>query len=782
KDGKITIKGKEITSILVDGEKFFSDDPQVAAKNIPADYVQKVQAYERQSDQAQFTGIDDGNEETVINLSFKPGMKKGWFGRFTAGGGMDAVSNSPDFRYDNTFNVNYFKDKDQMTILGSFNNVNNMGFSDFGGGSPMMMGGGRGGFSFMGGGVTQSISPGINFVKKVNAKLSIGGSYSYARSDRDIEQTTYRENIMANGSSQYYSEEERARMISNQHRFNSEIRYEPNEDNELVVRPSFSFNSSDNSASSQFRTMDSTYQTVGDSAWINRGWIENTSETSSFSARLRADFRHRFNKPRRTFSVEVDGGLNANTGSEFNQSFNEYTIRSGDSVDQRISNNGNRYNYSTQLAYTEPLIRDFTMELRYTFSNSEDKTERLAFDNDGIGYTIMDSVYSNDYGNSFFNQRFEIRIQKNVEKYRYSFGLGVFPANSVSHLEGRSDVRQKVFNFAPQAQFRYRFSKQSSLNFRYNGQTSQPSMTQLQPVPDNSDPLNIRLGNPNLKPEFTHRFRAMYDNYFENLSSIFSAIMINMTQNKISNTTFNDASLIGEGLLLDSAAFRPGVRVMMSDNIGFVYTGNAMAAYSTPILSDKITLSSTSNVGLGKSKSVIDKMINELNSFSFYERLRVTYRIETFDVSLNGQIMLNDAKYTLQPERNNVYYTTSGGADFNWQIIPGKLTLSSDVSFSTTTGYSDGYNPKFTTWNAQLAWNIGKSNEGQLRLRINDILNDNNNTRRTTAESYIEDITYNTVPRYMILSFTYNLNSNKGADAPQQNGVGVRRWHGPHGH
>ncbi len=782
KDGKITIKGKEVTQILVDGEKFFSDDPKVASKNIPADYVQKVQTYEKKSDQAQFTGIDDGEEETVINLSFKPGMKKGWFGRLTAGGGYDVVSKNGDFRYDNSFNINYFRDKDQLTILGRMNNINSMGFSDFSGGNVMVVsmggrGGGRGSaFSFMpNGGITQSISPGINFVKKFSDKLSVGGSYSYSHSDRDFEQKTYRENMLSNGTSQFYNEDRIAQMKTNQHRFDSEIRYTPSEDDQLTIRPSISYSNSQNTALSTFKTMDDTL------AMINEGEIDNYSEGSSFSARLRTDYRHRFAKPRRTISFELDGSYSINNTTEYNYSLNDFAMQSNNEiVDQRVTNDGNRYSWSAQVAYTEPLIRDFTLELRYRISNSEDQTEKLAFDYDGQGYGLRDSTYSNIYSNLYYDQRFEIRIQKNKEKYRYSFGLGVFPANSLSHLEGRQDISQKVFNIAPQAQFRYNFSKQSNLNFRYSGRTNQPSVTQLQPVPDNSDPLNIRVGNPELKPSFNHRFFAMYNNFFENLSSIFTSVNVNMTQNQITNITIYDPSLFPH-IQMDSSVLNPGVRLIMADNVDFVYSANAMLAYSTPIFSQKITLSSTTNGGVNNSKSVIDKDENVLNNVSLGENLRITYRLERFDVSLNGRIRWNDAKYSLQSERNNAYYTMSGGADFNWQIVKNKLILSSDLSFSNTYGYADGYNPRYTTWNAQLAWNIGKSNAGQFRIRIADILNDNKNTQRNATASYIEDITYNTLPRYVMLSFTYNLNTAKSQDAPQQDGVrgGGRRWQGP---
>ena len=238
-EGKITVGGREVTNILVDGERFFDDDPQVAARNIPADFVQRVRTYNRRSRQSQFTGIDDGDEETVIDLSFRPGMSQGWFGRLTGGVGVDAVSGNKDFRYDNSFNINYFRGRNQLTILGGFNNVNNLGFTDImaqSGTQVIVMGGGRGGGrggGFHGGmrgfgglgGITQSISPGLNFVMRLNENLTVGGSYAFARTDRRQEQQTLREDILPlERGSQFYDEWRESNPVSNQHRFNAEIR------------------------------------------------------------------------------------------------------------------------------------------------------------------------------------------------------------------------------------------------------------------------------------------------------------------------------------------------------------------------------------------------------------------------------------------------------------------------------------------------------------------------------------------------------------------------------
>jgi hypothetical protein len=816
-DGKITVGGREVSRILVEGEEFFSDDPRVAARNIPADFVDRVQTFDRRSDQARFTGIDDGNEETVINLSFRPGMRRGWFGRLTAGGGSDLTSGNNNFRYSNDLNLNYFRDKDQLTILGGFNNVNNQGFTDFmsgsdagssggggrgsgggrGGQQVVMMGVGRGsgGFGGFGGGITTSVSPGVNFVKKFSDQLSVGGSYAFSHSDRISEQTTDRHNFMPvpegvtpGDLDQFYNANDTSRRITNQHRFNSEIRYIPNEDNELIIRPSFTYGITESHRNSRFLTNDIA------GMMINEGFTDNFSESDNFSARLRADYRRRLGKPRRTIALEFDGGLGFGNSLNDNYSDNIFVNRRGeiefDTINQEVKGKSSNFNWSTQVAYTEPLIRDFTLELRYRVSYSENNSKREAFDRDILGAILgKDYLLSNDMQNSNFTQRFEARIQKNAEKYQYSVGFGAFPAISTSRvMEGQGiDTALNVWNFSPQASFRYQFSRQHQLHINYHGRTIQPSVSQLQPVLDNSDLLNMRIGNQGLKPSFNHAFSARYNNFFQNFSSISAFLRLSMTENQIINVSYFDYDALRQsysGLGVDSSMFGSGRRLIMPENIGNVYNGFFMFSYSTPLFTQKITLSTTTSGFWNHSKSKIDNDINSLDNLMLLENLRITYRLPNFDISLNARFQVNDARYSVQNELNNTFYTTSGGADFTWQIIRGKLAFSSDMTFSRMNGLTDGHNPRWTLWNAQLSYNVGKANQGQVRLRIVDILNDNQNTQRNVSEIFIEDVTqHKMLRRYFLLAFTYNLNTALRRNAPQADGVGNperMRWQGAH--
>jgi hypothetical protein len=760
KDGNITFQGKDVRHILVDGEEFFSSNPNVAAQNIPADFVQKVQTFERKSRQAQFTKIDDGNEETVVNLIFKSNMAKGWFGRLEAGGGADADG---EFRYNTQFTMNYFRDKNQLSFVGNSNNVGDM-LSAVTGGIGMSGGGGQG---FMvdvdgnirpgsptAGGFVQSIAPGVNFVQRMSEKLFIAGSYRYSNSDQKTNRETFRENMLSDGTSQFDNDERNSCGLSNQHTFNTQIRYNSNDKNELIISPVLRFATRDNNAFTNFRTTDDTL------AMINKGTRENVLKGSQLMASLQTEYRRRLNKPQRTISFTLNGSLSTSDNTVFNYSLNEFVGRPTDTIDQKVTNDNWHYNWGGSVIYTEPLINDFALELRYSIANNENRTERMTFDYNPFtqSHDREDSVFSNNFGNSFLNQHFTVRLQKNAEKYRYTLGFSLISNNNFSYIQGRSDIPQNALNIAPQADFRYTFYSQSSIELRYSGQTHQPTTDQLQAVPNNSNPLNIRVGNPELKPAFSHGIDISQRKSFSNMSSFFSRAWLNMTHNGIANITINDPSLF-PSIQLDSGIYRPGMRLTMADNVNFTYRTGGSFSYSTPLFSRSVTLSTTTRGGLNNSKSVIDKDVNVLNNLSLSENLRITYRHRRFDVSLNGQFIVNNATYSLQPERNNVFYITSGGTDFTWQIVERKLVLSSDFRFSRMDGFSVDHNPRWNVWNAQLAWNIGKTNKSQLRLQVVDILNENNNTQRNVMPNYIEDVTTNIMKRYFLLIFTYNLSS-----------------------
>ncbi|GHS86743.1 collagen-binding protein [Bacteroidia bacterium] len=763
-DGKITVNGKDISKILVNGKKFFDDDPKVAAKNLPANMVDKVQVFDRSSDMARFSGIDDGESESVINLVVRKDMARGWFGRATAGGGMDMPADNINdhLRYENNLTLNYFNEQSQFTILGGLNNTNNSGFTDAtgSGGQAMMVFGDRGRNAFGGSnGIRQSANIGINFSKKTE-KAELGGDYQLGHTNNFINQDVFRENIRINNNN-YYTEHSERRDITNQHRFRFELEYKLDSANEFTIKPNLTYSNKD------YNNI-GTYLTTGlDHLLINKGATSISEESAYINTNLELSYRHRFGKPRRTLWLSGQVGYNSNNGDRYNYSDNHYAIIASDTTDQFVDNASNRLNYRLTANYTEPLGKILALSLRYTYVQTMDNTDKQTFTANGNGlYNIVDSIYSTVYENRFVQHRAEATLQWKIRNTNYNFGLGLYPSQSYSTVEGVQRLNQHVLNFAPTFQIRYSPSRSKSLRIRYNGEANQPSMNQLQPVPDKSDPLDVKLGNPDLKPYFTHRLRLFYTNFNQQkLSSVVGMLFGTFAQNAITSVSITDPALYPELQLPDSMA--PGTIFSRYENVDYTYNFGGNFVYTTPIKGSKFTFSTITGLTMTNSKSIIDRRTSTTTNTGGNEQLKLTYRREKFDFSVNGRLALNNANYSLYPEKNVFYQTVSAGMDGNWTIVKGVI-LSSDLSYNKTTGYADGYNPEATKWNAQISWVIGKSNQGIIRLRVTDLLNRNYNTVRNTTSTYIEDVNYNALGRYFILAFTYNLNAAKASEAPQR--------------
>ncbi len=747
KDGKITINGKVITQILVEGEKFFTDDPQMAAKNIPADLVQKVQTFEKKSDDAIFTGVDDGKEEQVINLKLKPEVIKGnWFGRLSVAGGID--DNNKLFRYNNHATMNYFKGSDRLTVIGNFNNISKGGMeTNFG--SDGSVSWESDGYTEYG--ITKLISPAINFVKKFNSKWSINGNYSYRNNDREYEEGMFQEQFMPAGS-QFYDRTNASQSINNIHNFNAQIRYAPNANDEVTISPMFSINNRSYQSTSEYELRDS-------SAMINQGSTRSSSRSSGPSMQLSASYGHRFAKPRRTFRLNVSGGYNTSESAGYNYTQRHFAIQPSDTLNQFSDDNSDGNRWNALAMYTEPLIRNFILSFTYGIAGNANNGERLTYNYDAIteSYHEKDTAYSRTYGNKGFSQRFGVQIQKAVDKYNYSFGLDLMPSKSLNVTERMSDVSQDVLNLSPHARFLYTFSKQSRFNINYRGTTRQPNRYQLQAIPDKSNPLNIYIGNPDLKPEYTHQIDALYNIMFANNATIHANLQTRITQNKIQSTNIYTPELFPH-LAFDSSAFAPGVSISLSENMNFVYDAYSYISLYTPLFSKQLRLNLSINGNLRQDKNKVDKDINVLKNLRLGSYLSIYYTPnERFNISLNGRLSQENARFSLQSDRDNKYYDGGYGMNFSWQIIKEKLILSSDINYETTSGYADGYNSEFTRWNAQIQQNFGKANSWQLRFRVEDILNDKKDYYRNASGNYITDFVYkNSLRRYFMLSLSYN--------------------------
>ncbi|MCC8154887.1 MAG: outer membrane beta-barrel protein [Tannerellaceae bacterium] len=540
-EGKITVNGKEISKILVDGKEFFSDDPKVASKNLPADMIDKIQTFEKRSDMARMTGFDDGEEENVINLTIKPGMKQGWFGNVFAGYGSED-------RYEGNFMVNRFINNDQLTIMGGINNTNNMGSSDLA--STMfsgMGGGGRRGMNNAGSGITTSGNLGLNFNKEFNPKLTLNGDIRYTHSDRDANSTSRTENILAADSSYFEDETNRNNTIGDTFAGNFRMEWKPDTMTTIIFRPDFNYSKSEDISDGHVYAYDihdnGIYETIED--YYSKG--------ESYNVNALLEYSHKLNSKGRVFSFSVSGGYSDQYNDGTNYSLTEYYQRThGDTeelLDQQFRYENSGYNYRAYVSWVEPLGRNNFLQATYSFRQNRQESIKNTYSIDENGlYNVLDTTYSQSYENNFISQRASLSFRAQREKYNYLFGFNVDPSYSSSRNfvgdSTTSRLSRSVVNLSPMAQFNYMWDRRTNLRINYNGRTSQPSMTQLQPVRTVTSATNTTEGNPDLKPTYTNNFSVRFQKFMPEQQRAF---MIMANANYVVNAITSKSTYAEDG-------------------------------------------------------------------------------------------------------------------------------------------------------------------------------------------------------------------------------------------
>lgn len=746
-EGKITVNGKEVKKVMVDGKEFFSDDPKVASKNLPAKMIDKLQVLDKKSDMAQMTGFDDGEEETVINLTVKPGMKQGWFGNAYGGYG------SKD-RYEGNAMVNRFVNNDQITFMGGANNTNNMGFSDLA--STMFSGmggdgGRRGGFG-AGSGITSSGNAGLNFSKEFKPdKLTLGGNTRYSHSDNDARSKSDRQNILPGDSSSYDNSEAMSRTKSDNFGVDFRLEWKPDTMTQLIFRPSFSFSHSMNDNFSDATTLDNERDTV------NTNKSSNYSESNGYNLNASIDFSRKLNNKGRVFSATLSGGNSDSYSDGMNRSdivyFNQTDALKNSIIDQRSRYDNKGFNYRAYVSWVEPIGHNNFIQATYSISQRKQEALKNVYNQDADGiYNVLDSAYSQSYRNNFISQRASLSFKSQRAKFNYTIGLNLDPSYSSSeNFVGDttlSKITRKVVNLSPMAQFNYMFDKRTNLRIMYNGRTSQPSMTQLQPVADISDPTNITIGNPDLNPRYTNNVFIRFQQFTPEKQRAFM-IMANgsyIINDIVSYTSYNQET---------------GVKTTTYKNVNGNYSGNVRMMLNTPLKNKKFSINSMTMASFANSNGYINEEKNTNRNLILSERGGIDFRSSYLDLGVNGNIRYNATSNSLQKENNqNTFNYGAGG--YTTIYLPLNFKIESDVNWSTNSGYGDGFKQNEVLWNASASKSFLKNNQGTLRFKIYDILQQRSNISRSITASYIQDSEYNTLGSYFMVHFIYRFSIFKG--------------------
>ena len=790
KDGTITAQGQQVTRILVDGKPFFGTDPKLATKNLPADIVDKVQIIDRKSDQAQFTGIDDGNIEKAINIVLKPEKRKGYFGRATAGYGTDE-------RFAGTLTANRFRDNQQLSILGGGNNVNNLGFTaqdvfNFANGNG---GGGRGGGGGsvkagsvnVGGlsigssatGVTRNWNGGINYNQDVNTKLKVSGSYFYNDSKTQKEQTSQTQYFLKTqdqrDSTYFYNAHSKGTTEGANQRADMRIEYAPDTMNSIIFTPSFTYNKGHNLNTNEYTSYDSSKTDI-----LNKGFTQNISDATSPNISGNLLYRKKFATRGRTFSANISAGHTSTDRDDQNLSNTEYALKNGDLAYDTINQHNLQHsvtnNSGIRLTYTEPLSKTRFLELAYNYNQSSSVSSKNTFDYNKLTdrYDLLNDSLSNSFNNTSHSQQGSINIRTQKLKYGYTIGISMQDNDLKSNnISKDSVVHQHTMNFFPLALFNYNFAKGKRLQFTYRGSTTQPTVQQLQPVPDNSNPQVIQLGNPDLKTAFTHNMQLRYNSFNAvTMHGLFTNISATINENQIVNYSTNDAQGRQEikpmnvnGNYSLNGFITNIIPVKGQQHTSFSLSTNASYSQNSSYTNGKILVDGVEGFGAVKNPT---RALNLKESVNF----NYAYK-ELFDFILSGSGNYNNSSSLLQSTTN--YFDYDFGFDFNVNLPLGFI-IGSDIDYSITTGRGKLYDQQIAMLNGFISKSVFKKKQGLIKIQGYDLLRQNVSISRTVTDNYIQDANNVVLQRYFMISFTYFLNKFGGNTGGNNRGPGGGRF------
>ena len=806
-DGSITANGETIKKITIDGKTFFLDDPQLASKNIPAKLIEKVKVVEKKSDQAMFTGIDDGEEETIIDLSMKPGMMEGWFGNMMAGGGHDVPggrSDMNDWRYQGSAMIGRFTDKSQISVILNGNNTNNRGFNDMAGSMMGSMRGGGGGMGMgmgMGGwggrnGITTSWMGGVNGAWDLfDDAMKLSGNYLYNGSIREVMEESSKITYLEDGSRLLNNQKGNDWTMSQGHRFGIRMEHKFSENTSILFEPQFNFGKGEYREYSDFET----YTEKGDSKTLtNDGYTNNTGANNNWSTSGFLLLRQRLGKPGRTMSANVRYSFSNNDMVGVNNSHTNVTdAQTGETSQEIINQNFDRNSKSASLngrvVYTEPIAKNLFLEANYQYGWSRNTSFKNTFD---VLTGELDSRYSNEILNRSITQRAGVNFSYQTEKLRAQLGASINPTDTYNETTGHDAYRSKVINWSPQAMLNYEFNDNTNIRLFYFGRSAQPSTSQLLPVPDNSNPLNISLGNPNLNPYFSHSVRGRfgYTNK-ETFTSVNVNFSASLTEDAITNAQWYDKAGVqysipvngpGTGstdmrVMVNSPFGNSGVSIFSMTNAR--YNQSASFIGTNALDTEKYYNAEEASfdyVGFGRDYADLsessDFINNKTQTVSFTQRLRLTYRNDFVELTLGGRTRMNKSWYTIENSNQNATWSNQADGSMNW-TIPGGINLIADVRYNWYNGYTTPQEDEIIV-NGEIT-KLLFDNKCTIALKAYDILGQSKNISVSDSANYHLETRNNTLGRYIILSFTYRFGNFGGAGGGGGHGRGPGGFGGP---
>jgi hypothetical protein len=792
KDGTVTAQGEQVKKVTIDGKDFFGDDASAALRNLPSEVVDKIQVFDRLSDQAQFTGVDDGNSVKALNIVTKSGIKNGQFGRIYAGKGTDS-------RYMAGGNVSTFNGDRRISLVGNFNNINqqNFGSQDLlgvtssggnrGGGNRGSNRGGRGGGNFGGGenfqvgqqsGISKTNAFGLNYSDKWGKKVDVSGSYFFNNSDNVNSNLLHSETTLSPDTTLFNNQNNLSQSKNYNHRINLRLEYKIDSANSILITPSLNFQ---RNRSNSLAYENSLY-TIDDT--LNTSESDRNVLRSGYNLRNNILYRHSFPKRGRTFSVNFNTSFNKNDGETYSMAhyrfFDDIGVR--DSLQNQFTDNPtNGYSLSGNISYTEPLSPKSQLQFNYSPSYSKNSANQQTFEFDAQGgkYTTFKEALSNKFDNTTTTHNGGItwRLGNNRDN---QFAAGISLQHSTLESERifptTSHVDQSFTNILPNLMWSKKIAARSNIRVFYRASTNFPSVTQLQDVVNNTNELRKSVGNPDLKQSYNHFLSGRYT--FTNTlkgQSFFANIFLQAQQNYITNATYiaQQDSVIQAGSLL-----RKGAQLTKPINMDGYKSFRSFFTFSQPVKFIKSNINLSTGFSYSKLPGLINNVKTTTDNFTYSGGIVIASNIsEYIDFNLSYNANFNNAKNSLAD--NNRYINQSAGIQTNFLTKSGWF-VQNDISNQSYTGMSDGFNQSYWLWNAGIGKKFLKNKSAELKLSVFDLLKQNQSISRVVEANYIEDSQSQVLQQYFMLTFTYSL-KNFGAGRTTGRGNMERRGGRPEG-
>jgi hypothetical protein len=778
-DGSIKINGKQVKKILVDGKEFMTGDTKTAMKNLPTNIIDRIKAYDQQSDLARVSGIEDGEEETVLDFGIKAGMNRGVMLNADLAAGTKS-------RYAGRVFGGVMKNDMKMFLMTNANNTNDMGFPGGGGGG--RFGGGRQG-------LTANKMVGVNMNYEKTDKLKLDGSVRWNHSDGDVFSRSSSENFYSGTTSSFGNSMSQNFSRSNQWNAQMRLEWQPDSMTNIMFRPNVSYSSNDGENSSASATFDSDPYAYDADPLTNYNSLTNIlknynltdgiSYSDSKSARGMLQFNRRLNNSGRNITLR----LNANWSESTSKSMSNNYIYLFTNPDTTVTNRYNltpqdSWGYTARLTYSEPIMRQVYLQFSYSYQYSHTKSDRVTYSLTDVDYSDIVPRYRNwdsyllrltnpldsyedqrlsrlsEYNN--YNHTAEVMLRIVRKAYTFNVGFQVLPQKShfIQDYQGvHADTTRTVTNFTPTLDFRWKKSATGQLRFTYRGRSQQPSMSDLLDIVDDSNQLRITRGNPGLKPSFTQNFQLFYNDYFQkHQRAVMTFLNFSTTSNSVANkSTYNSET---------------GGTITRPENVNGNWNGNMGFMFNTAVDSAAFfnvntftNLSYNHNVGYVSINNESDSQKSVTNSLGIGERLSASYRNDWLEVELNGSLNYTRSRSELQPLNDLDTWQFSYGGMIG-VTAPWGTALTTNLNMQSRRGYADAsMNTNELIWNAQVSQSFLKGNALTISLQLYDILHEQSTFSRTITALSRNDTEYNAITSYGMVHVIYRLNLFGGRGA-----------------